>query len=152
VKVAKMPVEEQLDVLKDIDASAAQLPVLARMIAAAIVKVARASVRDVAQMRCAIVMVAAERYRRAEGHWPAAIADLVPKYLSDVPLDPFDGQALRMHRFEEGLVIYSVGENRKDDGGSIDQTPVSSSSMLDYGYRLWDVEKRRQPPLKKKEP
>jgi hypothetical protein len=44
----------------------------------------------------------------------------VPTYLAAVPTDPFDGQPLRYKKLAKGYIVYSVGENGKDDGG--DQT------------------------------
>jgi hypothetical protein len=37
-----------------------------------------------------------------------------------VPLDPWDGKPLRYKKLDKGYVIYSVGSDRKDDGGSAD--------------------------------
>jgi hypothetical protein len=147
VEIAKLPVDEQFKEFKNVDASAGKLPPMARLIVPALVKVANASLRDIAQTRCAIVMVAAERYRRAEGHLPASIADLVPKYLPAVPLDPFDGKPLKMRRFEEGLAIYSVGEGQVDEGGKLEEEK-GKTRPANYGYRLWDVKYRRQPAAK----
>jgi hypothetical protein len=150
VAIARKSVEQQMEDFQALDASSAELPVLSRLISPAVIKVAKASWRDIAQMLCAKVMLAAERYRRAEGHWPKGIADLVPKYLVAVPPDPFDGKPLRMRRFEEGLVIYSIGENRVDDGGDVDFPQTKGYPVvrgpLDFGYRLWDIDRRRQSP------
>jgi hypothetical protein len=38
--------------------------------------------------------------------------------LPAVPADPFDGQPLRFKPTPDGLVLYSIGRDRKDDGGS----------------------------------
>jgi hypothetical protein len=62
-----------------------------------------------------------------------------------VPTDLYDGQPLRLRRLDDGLVIYSVGPDGKDDGGKLDrQNPVGPG--MDLGFQLWDVAKRRQPP------
>jgi hypothetical protein len=148
VEIAKRPVDEQFEEFKNVDASAVKLPPIARLIVPALVKVANASLRDIAQMRCAIVMVAAERYRRAEGHLPASIADLVPKYLAAVPLDPFDGKPLKMRPFPEGLIYYSLGESQTDVGGKLEAGEGETNRTVNYGYRIWDVKHRRQPPAK----
>jgi hypothetical protein len=89
-------------------------------------------------------MIAVERYRRSNNRWPDALTDLVPAYLPKVPLDPFDGTLLRYHRFDDGVVIYSVGPDGQDNGGKLDKNPTKEGT--DQGVRLWDVPKRRQPP------
>lgn len=73
--------------------------------------------RNVAQLRTARVSLAIQRYRLATGNLPDTLADLVPTYLDAVPEDPFDGRTLRSEKLETGFVVYSVGEDRMDDGG-----------------------------------
>ena len=72
----------------------------------------------VAQVRTARTALAVERYRLAHGTLPGGLADLVPDYLDGVPEDPFDGRPLRYKKLEKGYVVYSVGEDGKDDGGA----------------------------------
>jgi hypothetical protein len=100
--------------------------------------------RGQAELRCAIAAIAAERYRRAHGSWPASLAALVPDPLAKVPTDPYDRQPLRMRRRDNGLVIYSVGPDGQDNGGVIDPTKPSGPGT-DVGFQLWDVKQRRQP-------
>jgi hypothetical protein len=58
--------------------------------------------------------VAAELYRREVGHRPAALQDLVPRWLPAVPVDAFNqGAPLG---FREGK-LYSVGPDGRDEGG-----------------------------------
>jgi hypothetical protein len=53
-----------------------------------------------------------------------------------MPVDPFDGQAMRMKKRPDGsLVIYSVGADGKDDGGVVDSTD-SKTSPTDVGITL----------------
>ena len=59
-----------------------------------------------------------------------------------MPADPFTGGPLRFRRLDDGIVIYSVGADRKDDGG--DLGPSQNKSGKDIGFRLWDVSQRRQ--------
>jgi hypothetical protein len=101
--------------------------------------------RDHALLRCGVAAVAAERYRREHGDWPGSLADLVPGYLPAVPLDPFDGAPLRYRRTEGGAVIYSVGEDGRDDGGD-PSPPAGDYRPRDVVFTLWDVAARRQPP------
>jgi hypothetical protein len=68
--------------------------------------------------RAALAALAVERYRlEHQGRLPDNLAALVPKFLPQVPGDPFDGQPLRYHTLSKGYVIYSVGRDRHDDGG-----------------------------------
>ena len=97
-----------------------------------------------AKLRCALVMVAAERYRRLHGHLPRTLAALVPAQLQAVPLDPFDGQALRWRRLDRGALVYSIGPDGKDNGGTLDWKYWGILPGTDVGCRLWDVPQHRR--------
>jgi len=86
---------------------------------------------------CTRLAVAIERYYAHQGgsELPAALNDLVPTYIEQVPLDPFtSGQLLYSHD-EESYMVYSTGTNRADDGGSI--RPAEGGKVpLDRGLRI----------------
>jgi hypothetical protein len=108
-------------------------------------KMGAASRHKQAWLRSTVVALASERYRRTKGAWPAALANLVPEYLGAVPTDPYDGMPLRYQRLADGVVIYSVGSDRKDDGGDLDRTDKPPPGS-DVGCRLWDVAQRHRTP------
>ena len=58
----------------------------------------------------------AGRMRKRPGNLPETLQALVPDYLPAVPRDPFDGQPFRYST--ERRIIYSVGEDLTDDGGT----------------------------------
>jgi hypothetical protein len=118
---------------------------LARLLMPACGKIALADVRTKAILRVAITGVAAERFRMAKGRWPKELAELVPTYMESVPPDPFDGQPLRLKISDGAFVVYSVGIDSVDNGGQLDVKPFQPGS--DIGFRLFDVDKRRQPAL-----
>ncbi len=104
-----------------------------------------AHLRLQANLPCAIAALAAERHRVRHGRWPESLDALVQAgLLRAVPLDPFAGQPLRLKRGPDGLVIYSVGADRADDGGVINRSGDASAGT-DLGFRLWDVGARRRP-------
>jgi hypothetical protein len=144
VEIAKRPVEEQKALIEELDASSKNLPVLARALGAAVGHCAATYQRDRAELRCAQVIVAAERYRLARGRWPGKLDDLVGAYLKEVPLDPADGKLLKYRRDPGFISIYAVGADGKDHGGKVGNDTWKTG--FDLGLRLWDVENRRQPP------
>ena len=97
-----------------------------------------------AEMRCAAVALAVERYYQENGSGPESLDELVPVYIKQIPKDPFTGSALRFRRFDQGVVIYSVGDDRIDHGGQI-QRRGTNMNGTDRGFRLWDMQHRRQP-------
>ena len=72
--------------------------------------------RELALIRTARTIVAIEQYRRAN-------AERIPENgnaLSNIQaplIDPFSGQPLKILQTSTGYVVYSVGTNRRDDGG-----------------------------------
>jgi hypothetical protein len=91
-----------------------------------------------ADLEAARLFVALRRYQAEKGRPAQALGDLVPAYLPEVPADPFDGQPFR-YRLSSGEeiqvgknfpnpqplkaapgqgVLWSVGEDRQDDGGT----------------------------------
>ncbi len=56
-------------------------------------------------------------YLYERGCYPASLAQLPPKYIAEVPQDPFGDAEFRYRREDDGYVMYSVGANGKDDGG-----------------------------------
>lgn len=143
VEIAKRPPEEQRQALQQLSATQSQLPRLVRDAPALAIEGAQTCQLDLAWIRSAIAMVVAERYRGAHGRWPEALADLVPVYLTNIPIDPYDGEPLRLCRFGQGIILYSVGEDGSDDGGNLRMPLVPGTDM---GWRLWDVQYRRQKP------
>ncbi|OQA88686.1 MAG: hypothetical protein BWY31_00284 [Lentisphaerae bacterium ADurb.Bin242] len=98
----------------------------------------------IARCRAERVILACELFRMDTGKYPTAISELVPKYLDRIPDDPFTGKPLlfrtgkikveagkiaeKGHAIRivkgpkeiEGIQVWSVGPNGKDDDGHSD--------------------------------
>ncbi|MBN2312616.1 MAG: hypothetical protein JXM79_01725 [Sedimentisphaerales bacterium] len=90
--------------------------------------------RIIARLRTARVGLAVQRYRLANGTLPDTLSQLVPEYLDSIPKDPFDSNELRYKKREIGFVIYSIGEDLSDDGGT--ERPQKRRGQTDPN---WDV-------------
>ncbi len=149
VDIAELPVEQQKPAWDQMDQKmkrhGAENP-LVRLLLPALLKVAQANQRTQARLRTAIGALAAERFRQEHKRWPHSCAELTDgKYLSGVPIDPYDGKALRFKELPEGFVVYSVGPDQTDDGGVLNRVnPLEKGS--DIGFQLWNPERRRQRP------
>jgi hypothetical protein len=115
------------------------------MILPAVAKVSEAGRRDAALLACTQAALAAERFRLANRRWPATLDELRPNYLKEVPTDPFTGKPLLLARTEDGVVVYSVGQDGKDDGG--EKLGLVLKPGTDLGVRLWNPERRGLEPL-----
>lgn len=77
--------------------------------------VPRSDMRRVAQSRIVRTAIAIEQCRLAQQSMPDSLDEAVPAFLRTVPLDPFTGQQLHFKKLAKGYVIYSVGQDGKDD-------------------------------------
>lgn len=122
---------------------------LSSLLLPAVDRAAHAHWRGTAEARCAVAGIACERFRLAHRRWPDSLAELVPGFLAAVPLDPFDGQPMRYEKSDAGAVVYSVGKRLPSQF----QTNTPNSQTVDFpdgvefGFRLWNPELRRRPPL-----
>lgn len=75
--------------------------------------------RETARVRLLAIDLAILLYRAERKREPSSLDDLVPGYLARVPADPFSSrdEPLRLAESASGIVAYSVGPDRIDDGG-----------------------------------
>jgi hypothetical protein len=81
-----------------------------------------------------------------DGKRPGALKDLVPKYLPDVPLDPMaDAKPLQYKNDDQHAIIYSAGDDGRDDGGADRAGPAPKKNLT--GWQAFDyvVHLDRQP-------
>jgi hypothetical protein len=150
VEVARLPVLEQETAcqeweqrVRSMAASGDRTQSIAALLIPAYTKIVQAGHRQQAVLRCAAAALAAERYRQDRGAWPASLDALIPAYLKQVPADPYDGKPLRLLRTDGGLIVYSIGPDRTDDGGTLDrENPVAPGS--DLGFQLWETDRRHR--------
>ncbi|MSQ93930.1 MAG: hypothetical protein EXR98_05160 [Gemmataceae bacterium] len=141
VEIVKLSGDSPEVPLRELEATLAHAPLLARQLAPKFERFATLKASR-ALCGCAIAALAAERYRLQHKHWPAALADLVAANLLDeVPTDPYDGKPLRLRATKSGIVIYSVGPNGDYGGTALDgNVPTADNDRLEF--RLWHAERR----------
>jgi hypothetical protein len=111
---------------------------LSPMILPALGSAMEKTVEATAQSRTAATALAVERYRLANGHaLPGSLSQLVPHYFASVPEDPYDGKPLRYKKLSpKGYVVYSVGRNRQDDGGSVRPLGAKADGPYDVTFAV----------------
>ncbi|MEM6393464.1 MAG: hypothetical protein AAF797_11875 [Planctomycetota bacterium] len=77
-------------------------------------------------------------YRVDHGQYPKQLAELVPDYLTKLPLDRYDGRPLTYKPGDQNqtYLLYSVGQNGKDDQGAFDyrEGDISIGNPLPEGW------------------
>ncbi len=89
----------------------------ARLMVPALGRTAWKSARAQSTAHQAALACALERFYLAEGKYPAALAELVPKYLAKVPHEVVSPEPMRYRAEAGGYVLWSAGWDGKDDGG-----------------------------------
>ncbi|MEX0714734.1 MAG: hypothetical protein WD278_20530 [Pirellulales bacterium] len=77
-----------------------------------------AAARAEARHQLALAAAAAARYKAAKGEQPADLDSLAPEFLRIPLVDPYDGKPLKVAAAGDGLIIYSIGPDGRDDGGA----------------------------------
>jgi hypothetical protein len=62
--------------------------------------------------------------------YPTKLSQLVPKYCKSIPQDPFAERPFRYRKTGDGYRLYSVGWNRRDDGGKGFNNEDESDDLL----------------------
>lgn len=85
-----------------------------------------------------VTAIALKRHQRRHGGVPKELSELVPEFLSAVPCDPVDGAPLRYKsQSNDSRLLYSIGENQKDEGGDVRPEKEGNPSLLWQRGRDW---------------
>ncbi len=89
-----------------------------------------------ARMKVSEAALSLEIYRTKHGTWPNKLSDLE----GETPIDPLTGKELMYTHTDSGCMVYSVGENQKDNGGK-----TYRDDKDDIIFRLFNPERRNKP-------
>jgi hypothetical protein len=148
VDATRLPLHEQGVVHYALDAEVREMPmraILTRTHLSHMGGLVESSRHKHGLLRCLIVGLAAERYRRRHGAWPAAAADLVPAELAAVPLGPYDGLPIRFRSLADGAVAYTFEPDTIPYSQRQVALSLPSKSEFDFGCRLWNPDCRARP-------
>jgi hypothetical protein len=86
--------------------------------------------------------IALERYRLAHGEFPGSLDALAPQFIALLPRDVIGGGPLHYRRTDDGqFVLYSIGWNKADDGGTVVTLVLKGTSTkqvdLEKGDWVW---------------
>jgi hypothetical protein len=76
-----------------------------------------AEARRATRSQLAELMLAVAAYRQENARYPTGLEQLCPDYLEELPLDRFSAAPFRYRSLGDEYLLYSVGDNGRDDGG-----------------------------------
>jgi len=89
---------------------------------------------------CAMLACALERYRLAHGQYPESLDALSPEFISRLPHDIINGQALKYRlKSADHYLLYSVGWNQTDDRGVVGVIRASEDFAAEEGDWVWQL-------------
>jgi hypothetical protein len=107
------------------------------MLAPSLSRVAPASERYLGVRDALQVAMALELHKRSTGSYPPTLDELSPRYLPVVPVDPITGGLLRYEIVDGKPLIYSVGADGDDDGGS---PPLHNGYPANHRAAQWHAD------------
>jgi hypothetical protein len=78
------------------------------------------------------IVIGLKIYKERYGKYPEKIQLLTPEILPSLPYDPFTGKEFIYHIEKDYFLVYSLGENEKDDNGIFDR----KTKKDDIGWKL----------------
>jgi hypothetical protein len=75
---------------------------------------------------CLRLVAACLAYEQDKGQLPDELAELMPAYIESIPRDPWDGEQMRYSK--EKAIIYAVGSDLVDSGGSTEATEAKHAT------------------------
>jgi hypothetical protein len=151
VEIAKKPLPDQPALWQRWEADIKAVPTADRdrhalvyLLMPVIPSLSQAYMRTRAILRATETTVGLERVRRAKGRWPKPGDPLAPAFKDTAPADPFTGKPILWKPAPGGLVVYSVGYDRADNNGKLENARVQTPGT-DIGFRIPDAERRPRP-------
>jgi hypothetical protein len=97
--------------------------------------------RELAKCRLLLMEVALHSYYSERDEFPSRLSELVPGFIPEIAIDPFstEGEPLVYRRLEDKYVLYSLGQNRRDDDGSGQDETVNGFTDWDTGDLRLDL-------------
>lgn len=95
-----------------------------------------------------LTVIAIKRWNQEKGYYPDQLQDLInSQYLKQLPKDPYSDGALRYERRDNNFILYSVGADFEDDGGTEDPEHIWGDRGMheenDGDHVFWPVEDGR---------
>jgi len=119
---------------------------IARILTHSLTRSFELCLRAKARISSARTALAIERYRLINKTFPENLDQLVPDYLEQIPLDPFDSKPLRYRVDSDAVIVYSIAEDGMDNSGDVEHR-TKNENPTDWGFVLLDPAYRNLPPV-----
>ena len=112
--------------------------IFTKMTADVMVRTAGARYKCEAEIACGRTFLALRAYKARFGKYPRTLPDLRSGINWELPVDPFTGKDLVYKQVRNGFILYSIGYDLKDNGG----TPLQSRDEAEpRGDIVWRIDR-----------
>ena len=84
-------------------------------------------------------MAALSWFKGEYGHFPARLEELVPKFVPELPIDPFGGEPFGYRRTDDDYLLFSFGTDGDDDGGKPGEGYGGARAFADEGDHIYTL-------------
>jgi len=120
IAAARLPYYKALPELKRMEDQAAGLGPYSVQFVPALARSCQAQARHEAVLDVAQLGIVLERYKAREGSCPITLDAVAADLGGSLPVDPFTGHEYIYQPSFDSFLLYSIGENLRDDGGTHD--------------------------------
>lgn len=121
INLGRKPYWEAKEQLDRFTSELSQLPkekgILAQFYLPGVARTYLQEARIDARLGAAETGIANRIYRQKHGKFADSLNQLTPEILPALPLDPFTGKDYIYRKTDKGFIVYSIGDNLKDDNG-----------------------------------
>jgi hypothetical protein len=118
---AEQPYYEAAPELNQIEMDFANLPltrVLSNRLTPGLMRACEAQARHEAILDLMQIGILVEQHHARTGSYPETLDAIVPELGGSLPVDPFTGKPYQYQPSDDGFLLYSIGQNLIDDGGT----------------------------------
>ena len=96
------------------------------------------------ERQATLTVIALLQFRKDSGRLPQQLAELVPKHLTEVPIDAFSGKPLiyRLDKDGKDFTLYTIGMDQVDDGGRLTERLEETGDLVFWPPPKVEIEGR----------
>ncbi|NUM37161.1 MAG: hypothetical protein HUU50_21670 [Candidatus Brocadiae bacterium] len=140
IKLTKLPLKKRVSELPKLEASLQEISSSSYHICSMLIPALNATVKTeleaILKSKAALLSLAVESYRIENASLPEKLQDIIPKYLTEIPQDPYSGNDFAYQKEENGYRIYSFGPDKQDNHGKSKQEAAYKQSNWDIPFAV----------------
>lgn len=89
-------------------------------------------VQAITRIQCARVALLIEKFRNETGQYPKSLEEIIPRFLTEIPVDSFEGLPLIYERLENGISVVPAEAIRQENDESVHYAGATPKEVLGF--------------------